>query len=207
MASQWFYKADPDPQCPTPIRGPVSFQELAQLIADNQLARDSVARREFGSEWQPVDQIVGLRRLIEKIRSRSTTTQSPQPSEDEAVHRCESVNFDRPADGERAANHLSQRMKIGVVSVVALLLLAGWWARPRWERFPKPAQLQHAQQASRWSFPLIGEVSGFEFSLLVFDVFVIMAMTIWWLRRRADYRHPHSSEPRGEKTNDSPATL
>jgi hypothetical protein len=158
MASQWFYNAHAEYERQSAKLGPVSFQQLAQLVADGELTSDSVACRETEEEWQPVNQIVGLRRLVDKIRSRSPERPSPYPREETAatVGEPETVisiptsdpTVDHQANADEKSNHWRQQLAIGLASIVIFVFLVGWWVRPRWERFPKPAGLQTTQHVT-----------------------------------------------------------
>jgi len=192
MASQWFYKAHADHERPNAKRGPVSFQQLAQLVVDGELTSDSVACRETGEDWQSVGQIVGLRRLVDKISSRFRDRSSTPQSDGAATTHPETLvtatsdpALDQHANAGEKPNHWPPRLALGLASVLVVLFLVGWWIRPRWERFPKPARFQNTQHVSGWHFPLIGRVSGLEFGLLVLDVAIVLMMMIWWMRHRA----------------------
>ena len=54
MATKWFVRTD------FGERGPLTFQDVAFLIRDNQVSRDGLVRREDLDEWQPANSVVGL---------------------------------------------------------------------------------------------------------------------------------------------------
>lgn len=60
MATRWFVKTKRS------VRGPLSFQDVAFLIQDQQLERDGLVRREDEDEWQIASSVVGLLRAARK---------------------------------------------------------------------------------------------------------------------------------------------
>jgi hypothetical protein len=69
-----------------------------------------------------------------------------------------------------------------VCAVIGGISWLGWSVWQESRRFPVPAHLQRPSQP--WNLPVLGNVSGFEMSLLVFDVIAVLLFARWWLRGR-----------------------
>lgn len=59
--SDWFYRLEAGEH------GPVSFRELAQLLAEGELQDGDLVRRATDDKWQPAEHVVGLAREAAKL--------------------------------------------------------------------------------------------------------------------------------------------
>lgn len=76
MGSQWHYRSEGE------VKGPVSFQDLAQLVRCGKLSEGGLVRREHTAEWVRVRDVIGLLRAAGKQSSAADagTTSPAQPS-------------------------------------------------------------------------------------------------------------------------------
>ena len=73
MASRWFYKAF-DQEL-----GPVSFQDLAEMVRAGTLTEDDRVRREFSEDWTRARDVIGLFRAA-KAGPPAATPAEPEPA-------------------------------------------------------------------------------------------------------------------------------
>src|SRR5688572_21076273 len=78
MASQWYRRTG------NTDTGPFSFDQLAQQIREGDLLEDGLVRRAEQSEWQRVDEVIGLLRAARRTEPRRSAT-SGAPAVDRAA--------------------------------------------------------------------------------------------------------------------------
>lgn len=191
---------------------PLTFEQLAQLLADGAIEDSDLVKADDGMDWQPVETVIGLCRAAEKLRNAQRQTSGfhgevaseirtdvvPIPPV-KAVRGWSSAtdpvyDTDLATTPDTAAVSASGTIRSGVskpVSWVRVLLLSasiGVAASACWSYwnesrfFPRPAHLTDNPQA--WIFPGIGPVSGFEVMLLAVDTMAIFAFLFWWFRTK-----------------------
>jgi len=193
MSSRWVLESDGDKA------EPVSFDRLAQMLADGRLQDADLVRPEHGGDWQTADSVIGLIRAAWRLQDAGRL---PSADANQAVasggvdrlpvhagtHEPLKENCANPGAPGFGATGVGQGRSISVPRTVFLTLLlaaAGWFAWSRWHasrRFPVPAHVR--SQPAPWTLPLIGPVSGFEVALLGFDVIVVISLALWWIRTR-----------------------
>jgi len=143
--------------------GPLTFQELAELVASGTLSEDGLVRREADSQWMRVDEVVGLLRaanqVVEHVESSSTSEAVPDVvSEREAdvepftlmgdSDDLASVTDDRQSDnpearsrGRRIAPQVALWLS-GLVVIALAVSLTVWWTESS-DAFPTPRRFLH----------------------------------------------------------------
>ena len=190
---------------------PLTFEQLAQLLAEGMIEDSDLVKPDEGTDWQPVETVIGLCRAAEKLRN--APRQNPGFPGDAAADTGTGVvpipevqavrartgatdplhDTDRSTTPGTAAVSAGGTIRCGVakpVSCVRVLLsasigVAAWACWSFWNesrRFPRPAHL--ADNPEPWILPGIGPVSGFEAMLLAVDVIAIVVFLLWWLRAK-----------------------
>ncbi len=220
MSSRWFIRTERD--LSDSRRGtldhsddssqPVTFEQLAQLLADGVIADSDLVKPDEGMDWQPVETVIGLCRAAAKLRNAQR--EHPEFHSDAAaetrtevvpIPQVKAVRTRSSATGPvydtdlattpgTAAVSASGNIRSGVskpVSWVRVLLLsasigvAAWACWSFWNesrRFPRPAHLTDSPQP--WILPGIGAVSGFEAMMLAVDAIAVFAFVFWWFRTK-----------------------
>ena len=188
---------------------PLTFEQLAQLLADGAIEDSDLVKPDEGMDWQPVETVIGLCRAAEKLRNApcqnpgfpgdaaADTGTGVVPIPEVQAVRARTGATDplhdtaHAAEPSMAAVPASSAVRYGVakpVSWVRVLLLcasiggAGWTWWSFWNesrRFPRPAHL--TDNPEPWILPGIGPVSGFEAMLLAVDAIAIVVFLRWWL--------------------------
>ena len=194
--SRWILKTEISPD-------PMSFEQLAQLLADGGISETDLVRAEDNEHWQYVDSVIGLSRAAEKLRSTCRTGIAPSACiADSEVNTATASKvatsktlgtatngvsqFISPAHKiQPSASVPAQRLSWLRVSVFCLGFgIAAWCGWSYWYesyRFPKPAYM--AQNSEPLTLPWIGAVSGFQATLLAVDTVALIAFAVWWFRR------------------------
>ena len=79
MATHYFWKADDE------VHGPVSFQELVDLVRDLHINEDHLIRADYLKNWQTADTVVGLFYMAKRTpvpRAEPVTEPQPESSTD-----------------------------------------------------------------------------------------------------------------------------
>ena len=191
---------------------PLTFEQLAQLLADGAIEDSDLVKPDEGTDWQPVETVIGLCRAAEKLRN--APRQKPEFHGDAAADTRTGVvpipevqavrsrtgatdpvhDTALAAEPGTAAVPASSAVRYGVakpVSRVRVLLLcasiggAAWACWSFWNesrRFPRPAHL--TDNPEPWILPGIGAVSGLEATMLAVDAIAIVVLLFWWLRAK-----------------------
>ena len=135
--AQYFYQTSDGEQ------GPVSSRELVALIATGTLEEHARGREQNTTEWIAADELPGLLRSVEKLRSQVGGTAS---SADQAVvestsrtRKRQAPNTENPDSAVEAIPDVQKRS--GAIFIVPLLIVAlsTLWLFTRPARFPKPS--------------------------------------------------------------------
>lgn len=204
MSSRWFIRTQQD--LSNSPRGasehsndsaqPLTFEQLAQLLADGVIEDSDLVKPETGMDWQPVETVIGLRRVAEKLQN--SQRQHPEfhvdaaaETESDAIAIPHAALAVEPGPAEVPP---ASAVRSGIskpVSWFRVLLLsasiggAAWGCWSYWNesrRFPRPAHLTGNPEP--WILPGIGPVSGFEAMLLAVDAIAIAVFLLWWLRAK-----------------------
>ena len=134
MASQWFCKVLGQEM------GPLSFQDLAEMLRAGTLTESDPVRRKESSQWTPARDIIGLLRAA-KIEADETVPPDSESPPELAPPPCEptkpkpaSRKVFIPRPGRRGLLWMGG---VGVVALVAVLAVWTWRARQS-RRFPEP---------------------------------------------------------------------
>ena len=91
-----------------------------------------------------------------------------------------------PLADEISVATMSRSISLARTIILSLVIgTVGWFGWSAWhesQRFPAPAHMR--SRPAPWTLPLIGPVTGFEVSLLAFDVIALTMLSFWWLRSR-----------------------
>ena len=148
--AQYFYQID-DAEW-----GPVSFDELTELICSGEVGSETPVRLVDSSDWTVAEEIPGLLRAAKKRHSVSgslasdrATTSSGKPADVVSVRRKKSlpvgskskVESASPSSDEMADVKPSRSLSPSIFATIAVICLttiaAGWWMlQPH--RFPQP---------------------------------------------------------------------
>lgn len=175
--SKWYYLSEDGAEV-----GPLVFAELAAMLAGGSLTPESLVRGDAEEGMRRADTVVGLLRLARAIQSEATEqSEKAEPSkqlEQASNHECEVENPET-----LVSSGLSWRR---LALLTGLLGLGAWWLNS-WvfetRRFPRSAANRGREPLH---FPLVGEISNLELTVLVVDVIVLIVFAIDWLRRRQD---------------------
>ncbi|NQT11658.1 MAG: DUF4339 domain-containing protein, partial [Planctomycetes bacterium] len=123
MASQWFCRVLGQ------VVGPVSFQDLTEMVRAGTLSENDPVRRKESSRWTPAREVVGLFRAAESEVAEAAPADSETPREPAPV--CQepakadggSWTIAIPRPGHRAWLSMGGA---GVVVLVAVLAVWAW---------------------------------------------------------------------------------
>ena len=193
---------------------PVTFEQLAQLLADGVIADSDLVQPDEGMDWQPVETVIGLCRAAEKLRSaqrqhsefqsdaaaETRTEVVPIPQVKAVRSRSSAIgplyDTDLATTPGTAAVSASGNIRSGVsaskpVSWVRVLLLsasigvAAWACWSFWNESRRfPRPAHLTDNPQPWILPGIGAVSGFEAMMLAVDAIAIVVFLLWWLRAK-----------------------
>ena len=222
MSSRWFIRTvsdTSDPRCGAPEHSndssqPVTFEQLAQLLADGVIEDSDLVQPDEGMDWQPVETVIGLCRAAAKLRSAQrqhpefhgdaaaeTRTEVVPIPQVKAVRTRSSAtdplyDTDRTTTPGTAAVSASGNIRCGVsvskpVSWVRVLLLsasigvAAWACWSFWNESRRfPRPAHLTDNPQPWILPGIGAVSGFEAMMLAVDAIAVFAFLFWWFRTK-----------------------
>jgi hypothetical protein len=189
MSSRWFV------QCDGLADLPVSFHELAVLIATGKVSEADLVRDECGSDWIPADSVIGLSREVTRVRQQHSL-QSAGLSSEPAVRGNPAIHGINPANQKSAVPSVNNKMEFGrppqrplkLVPRRAAAFFMGWALLVWMARADhlKTLQFPTAGMSNpdyRW-FPFVGEVRPVEHVFLWFDVTVLGAVTLSFSFRR-----------------------
>jgi hypothetical protein len=116
--------------------GPVSFQDMAEMVRAGTLKEDDQVRRKGTSQWIPAREVVGLFREAKKQPARTapaggqTKPASPPGEPDAQAH---------PEPQPRRSSKRQVLLAVGIVAAMILVMgLVTAWRSGRSERFPEP---------------------------------------------------------------------
>ena len=188
---------------------PLTFEQLAQRLADGTLSETDLIRSETADHWQAADSVIGLSRAAEKLRLQryeepgdeagsGPSAIAPAGSESSRDQRIDATTGAKlrtdlvqagtsKADLRTGDRHTGIRPPalIGILIICAVVAGLAWFGWSQWfegQRFPRPAHL--APQSQPLSLPWIGPVSHFEIALLMFDAVALAAFAVWWFRSK-----------------------
>jgi hypothetical protein len=130
MASQWFCKVVGQEV------GPLTFQDLAEMVRTGTLKQDDQVRRKGASEWIPAREVIGL--------FRAAKEEPAQPAPPAAKTQPAPTPDKRPPKEQPAAPPRRRRKRyvlLGAGIVVVLVVVMAWasaWRARQSERFPEP---------------------------------------------------------------------
>jgi hypothetical protein len=190
--SRWILKSAAN------VQEPVSFQRLAQLLANGEIDENDEVRPDDSRTWQTVDSIIGLRRAADRLRLSSPSTSvhaaesdtSPREVENETVRNgpmIVRVPISSPPDWNEAdhARPLHDPVKPfsrwRVLLLIGAIGFVGWYGWSHWtesRRFPTPSYLISRPQT--FSLPFPRDVGLLEVTLLTADMTAVSAFGVWW---------------------------
>ena len=195
--SQWILKSALDSI-------PVSFEQLALLLADGGICETDLVRAENNENWQYVDSVVGLCRAAENLRSSKAPSDSSRDRILEVeVDPTNASKVTTPKTSGAVSNAAEpgstpDSMTQTIVAVPAQPLswrrvtlfclgfgIVGWCGWLYWfesNRFPKPAHM--SKNSEPFTLPWIGAVTSFEAILLGVDTVAIVTFAVWRFRWR-----------------------
>lgn len=190
---------------------PISFERLAQMLAQGVINETDLLRPEHGDDWQAVDSVIGLCRAADKLRSSNAACDDSKDCEAKVEGNVATEPSDRlsnsaaqpssvavravaqGANGETAVSGREVPTKTVSWRRVSLLciglVMAGWCGWSYWIdslRFPKPAHI--ANNPEPLMLPWIGAVSGFEVLMIAVDTIAVMTFVVWWFRSKRHAR-------------------
>ena len=179
----------------------LSFQDLAERLAEGRISEEDLVLEEGSSESIPVDSIVGLVRAAGRIR-RELQSQQPgtsvgpnpviHPAGNDAAKFLEvRANEATGTPGHDSAQNTAEAsvwnqrvswQRLLLVAIPALIIAAFvWHSWSQASRFPVPARA--AQRPVVWSLPVIGNVSTVEFILISLDILLVPVALVIWFRK------------------------
>ena len=195
--SQWILKSAVDSI-------PVSFEQLAQLLADGGICETDLVRPENNENWQYVDSVVGLCHAAEKLRPSKAPCDSSRdrivevevgatnaskvttPKTSGAVSNAAEPGTTPDGMTQTTVAVMTQPLSWWRVTLICVGFgIVGWCGWLYWfksYRFPKPAHL--AKKSEPFTLPWIGAVPSFEAILLAVDTIAIVTFAVWWFRWR-----------------------
>ncbi len=175
MASEWYVR-ESESESESGQRGPISFVELASLLADGSLGPESRVRNAAGGKWQSLDSVIGIRRAASAVRAGAVGAGGQEPC---AVHEPGEVVAE-PVEANSAAA-VGPRVSIWRTAILCVVIGGlAWVAESIWyesRRFPLPASERDAPVM--WPVPLLGEVTTFGLALLIVDAVVVASVAGW----------------------------
>jgi hypothetical protein len=175
MPSQWRMKrTDVD-------NNTVPFTRLAELIRAGQLSWEDEVQQIGTTEWIKLENVIGLRRLVENT-STAADELLDYVSQDGSEPTSGTVGR-RPPARLRTNRPLLLCAAALLCSIPVFVVWIVQQQRTRWLRFPPRQELPIAER-DFW-FPLLGRVTCIEFTFLVVDVCVVLAVAAVFLRRRS----------------------
>lgn len=183
---------------------PISFEQLAQMIAAGVVQETDIVRPEHAVDWQSIDSVVGLCRAADKFRLLSCSGGAAvAPGETAVVATSAGVGGeassaavgtrtlkDRKTDVRLIAESEAEQTKLSkpvawtrvltLCVIMALIAWGGWWVWMDGRRFPRPAHL--TENAQPWTLPWLGPVNEFEIAMLAFDAVAVTTFFVWWFR-------------------------
>lgn len=138
MASRWYRKVD-DAEV-----GPVTFQDLVEMIVAGVLTGEDWVRREFSPEWMRARTIIGLFHAAEKMRSTLHTDDAPSTPTHTAPAPAIS---NAPADSPKPKwLEPVDYWILGVAALVVLIVNLSFWRPASPGKLPEP-RLWHRPRA------------------------------------------------------------
>lgn len=175
--------------------GPMPFQELVNLIRSGTLSRDSVVRREDDTEWQCVEDVVGLTHAARvetdetpmETMSVAHTQNEQQKSTLTSEENIKTFSEPSPTKSFFATKLDRRSIKWFVTTgaIVAAFLICWRWSAER-ARFPMPSWLKQ-QTSGEYFFIGTGPWSVVEYGILWFDIVLVTTLLSYagfrWLRK------------------------
>jgi len=161
----------------------LTFEQLAQLLADGAIEELDLVKPDEGMDWQPVETVIGLCRAADKLRNAQR--QNSEFHGDDTNH---DATLGTVADSASGPIRYSVSKPVSWVRVLLLSAsfgVAAWACWSFWNesrRFPRPAHLTNSLQP--WILPGIGAVSGLEAMMLAMDAIAIFVFLFWWFRTK-----------------------
>ena len=186
--SRWFLKSQPaDVE-------PISFEDVARLLADGRLGETDQIRSEPNGDWQTADSVIGLLKAAQRLRAAHRPPMRNKIPRPLTIAKLAPLiaatppvitklsNLPAPAQVEKIDP--PQRAQMAPTAVLSLFVVGiCWFAWSWWQdanRFPLPLHLKNPSKP--WELPLLGKLSGMESVLLVFDALGITMIGVWCFR-------------------------
>lgn len=175
--SQWRYKAKEGEL------GPVSFQELADLVRNGKVAEGALVCREGAPNWEPAWHVPGLLRAAGIVEPGD----SPMVEKEGGLAAHDGVTPALPRNEREIMASLPRReitladVVRGIVAAAVGVLAVGFfyrWASQAMTAFPMPPTIVDGETIDCY-FPLIGRCTLLECGLLYVDVFAVAAVATW----------------------------
>jgi hypothetical protein len=164
---------------PAKVRGPVTFRELAALIATRNVPEDVDVRTVDGGDWMDARDVVGLMSTVARIRTGETGRDRKTARR---VVR-DSARIKLAASDSAARVSLQSAIGWRVVAKFGLCLIAGnaamfafdAWCRLESQRFPDT----EAAIAGMVVVPFFGQCSRIEYAVALGLVVSLVAGSVW----------------------------
>ena len=141
MASQWFCKLLGREM------GPLTFQELVEMVRAGTLTEDDPVRRQGSSEWSAAREVIGLFRAAGKQAEQEAAPPASQVQPEPTPAPSQPERAERPAWKVPRIGKRGLILAGGVLVVIVVAVVCGWWASTT-PRFPHPLldDPQHARK-------------------------------------------------------------
>lgn len=175
--SQWRYKTKEGEL------GPVSFQDLADLLRNGKVAEGALVCREGASNWEPAWHVPGLFRaagIVGPGDSPAVEKEGALSSQDSPTTALSPNETGIAAALPRRGITLADVVR-GLVATAVGVLAVGFfyrWASQAMTAFPLPATIVDGETIDCY-FPLVGRCTLLECGLLYVDVFAVTAIATW----------------------------
>jgi len=159
MASQWFCRVLGQ------VVGPVSFQDLREMVRAGTLTENDPVRRKESSRWTPAREVIGLFRAAESEVAEAAPA-DPEAAPAQAPGAPDTAGGPSPKSRRIGKRELTWGGG-GVGLLLAILAVWGWWAT-RTPRFPKSQAStirpvdEHILDRMRAPRPEVSSVAGLE---------------------------------------------
>jgi GYF domain 2 len=197
MASLWIIQTESMDE--RRLTGPLTFEQMAQRLAEGTLNESDLVRPETGDEWQTIDTVIGLHRAVQKLQCVKNEGHGDKALADGIVDpsvvpepKIETGKI-RETDADRQTVPTTRIRTASIAQllfVFAVLAGLGWYGWSLWfetQRFPRPAHLR--DQSQPLSLPWIGPVSHFEMTVTIVDAIAVAVFAMWWFRSKRRKTH------------------
>lgn len=165
-------------------KSPVSFSELAALVAKGKVTADTQVWDATNPEHpQRADAVVGLMRAARTLRAEAKA--DPELRKRKPVDHSRSESAAGTTNGGGKGDTLGTKLSPKRTAVLSAIGLVGVWTVWSWlaqrRRFPTPSWVE--DQPIQWWLPIVGETSALAFFVILLDVVVVVGVVVWRFQR------------------------